>query len=200
MVPESLRENQPYQQRVLSAHTQPWITIPANFSRYGFHYNSFLQRSDHSGCIEYVVQMAIDDTRNLLYTLSSKSTIRTFHLKPNNGLDLAITQTISYTFSNVRHMVSRTDLIDINTPIVSISPIPANEASKLHLMATTSTGCRLFLSATSSFGWTTSESGAPTSMQVQHVKFPPPDSSKQPSQKSPSQSALYQANEAIDTS
>ncbi|KAI9775046.1 MAG: hypothetical protein M1839_001598 [Geoglossum umbratile] len=149
---------------------------------------------------EFVVQMAIDDTRNLLYTLSSKSTIRTFHLKPNNGLDLAITQSLPYTFSNVRHMVSRTDLIDISTPIVSISPIPANEASKLHLMAITSTGCRLFLSATSSFGWTASESGAPTSMQVQHVKFPPPDSSKQPNQKSPSQSVLYQASDAIDTS
>jgi nuclear pore complex protein Nup155 len=144
--------------------------------------------------------MAIDDTRNLLYTLSSRSTIRTFHLKPNNGLDLAITQTLSYTFSNVRHMVSRTELIDINTPIVSISPISANEASKLHLMAITSTGCRLFLSATSSFGWTASESGAPTSMQVQHVKFPPPDSTKLSTQRSPGQLIPYQANEAIDTS
>src|SRR6202000_2361390 len=51
-----------------------------------------------------------------------------------------------------------------------------------------------------SFGWTTSESGAPTSMQVQHVKFPPPDSSKLSTQRSPSQLVLYQANEAIDTS
>ncbi|KAH0565900.1 hypothetical protein GP486_000703 [Trichoglossum hirsutum] len=159
-----------------------------------------IYQSDRGNHAEYVVQMAIDDTRNLLYTLSSRSTIRTFHLKPNNGLDLAITQTLSYTFSNVRHMVSRTELIDINTSIVSISPIPANEASKLHLMAITSTGCRLFLSATSSFGWTASESGAPTSMQVQHVKFPPPDSSKLSTQRSPSQLVPYQANEAIDTS
>ncbi|KZF25382.1 non-repetitive nucleoporin [Xylona heveae TC161] len=125
---------------------------------------------------EHVVQIVVDDTRNLLYTLSSSSTIRTFHMRPNNGLDLVISRSLASIFSNIGHMVSRSELLVPGTKIVSISPISATEGTKLHLMATTSTGCRIFLSATSSYGWSAGEStGAPTSMQVQHVKFPPPE-------------------------
>ena len=124
---------------------------------------------------EYIVQMITDDTRSLLYTLSSHSTIRTFHMKPNGGLECMIVQTLSLTFSHIGHMVSRTELLGPGVSIVSISPISATEAQKLHLMATTSTGCRLFMSATASSSWSsTGASNAPTSMRVQHIKFPPP--------------------------
>lgn len=136
----------------------------------------FGQRSN-----EHIVQMVADDTRNLLYTLSSTSTIRTFHMKTNGRLECTITQSLSMTFSNVGHMVSETELLGPKVSIVSISPISATEAQKLHLMATTSTGCRLFMSATASSSWgSTSSSNAPTSMRVQHIKFPPqPQSSRQ---------------------
>ena len=135
---------------------------------------------------EHVVQMVVDDSRSLLYTLSSRSTIRTFHMKPNNVLELAISKDLSNTFSNIGHMLSRsTELLGPGISIVSISPVSAREATKIHLMATTSTGCRLFLSATSSSGgWGISDStGAPTSMQVQHVKFPPPELTQSSQQK-----------------
>lgn len=127
---------------------------------------------------EFVTQMIVDDTRNLLYTLSSKSTIRTFHMGPNGVLDLVITKTLKDTVTQLGHIASQSQLISPNTTITSISSISSQEASKLHLMATTSTGCRIFMSATSS-GWGTStdSSKPPSSMLVQHVKYPPSDSS-----------------------
>jgi nuclear pore complex protein Nup155 len=155
---------------------------------------SFSFSPTKTDCIE---QMVIDDSRDLLYTLSSSSTIKTFHMKPNNTLELAITQPFNRTYTNLRHMLSSTPLIDMNTRIVSISTISSKEASKLHLLAITSTGCRLFISATSSM-WSMSESSAaPTSMQVQHVKFPPPapDSAPAPRQSSSS----FQSVPLIDT-
>lgn len=128
---------------------------------------------------EYLIQMAVDDTRNLIYTLSSRSTIRTFHMKANGGLDLVISKPLDQTLNNIGHMTSQSDLISTMT-IVSINPISSQEASKLHLMATTSTGCRVFMSATASHGWSiTDSSNAPSSMQVQHVKFPPAEISPQ---------------------
>lgn len=152
---------------------------------------------------DYITQMVVDDSRKLLYTLSSKSTIRTFHLKPNGGLDLVITKHLTETLSNIGHMTSQSELISPSMSIVSISSIPSQEASKIHLMATTSTGCRVFMSATSSYGWSITESSnAPTSMQVQHVKFPPAD--PVPSQASQQQNNMqvttYGNNPGINTS
>ena len=152
---------------------------------------------------DHIKQMIIDDTRKLLYTLSSRSTIRTFHMKPNGGLDLVITKQLTETLSNIGHMTSQSELISPAMSIVSISPIPSQEASKLHLVATTSTGCRVFMSATSSYGWSITESSnAPTSMQVQHVKFPPADPmASQTSQHQGSmQVATYTGNPGINTS
>ncbi|EER45577.1 non-repetitive nucleoporin [Histoplasma capsulatum H143] len=61
--------------------------------------------------------------------------------------------------------------------IVSISPIPAAEASRYHLMAVTATGYRIYLSATGSYSWsaTPTATNAPTSMQAHHVRTPPSD-------------------------
>ncbi|KAI4204834.1 MAG: hypothetical protein LQ350_000900 [Teloschistes chrysophthalmus] len=151
---------------------------------------------------EIVVQMVVDDTRKLLYTLSNRSTIRTFYIKDNGGLDLVITKPLGQTLSNVGHMTSQSELISPSMKLVSISAITANEATKTHLMTTTSTGCRIFMSATSSYGYYSSSSSAPTSMQVQHVKFPPAEnSSSQPYQASTStQMTTYSNNPTINTS
>ncbi|KAA6414467.1 MAG: non-repetitive nucleoporin [Lasallia pustulata] len=152
---------------------------------------------------DYITQMVVDDSRKLLYTLSSKSTIRTFHMKPNGGLDLVIIKHLTETLSNIGHMTSQSELISPKMTIVSISSIPAQEASKLHLVATTSTGCRVFMSATSSYGWSVTESSsAPTSMQVQHVKFPPADpvTAQASQQQNNMQVTPYGGNIGINTS
>ncbi|ORX94648.1 Non-repetitive/WGA-negative nucleoporin C-terminal-domain-containing protein [Clohesyomyces aquaticus] len=135
---------------------------------------------------EYVQQMAIDDTRSLLYTLSSGSSIRVFHMKTDTTLELVIVRPISTIRTLCGHLVRGSELL-FNGPlqIVGIDPITAPEANQLSLMATTSTGCRIFLSTTSG-GYFNDANSPPNSMQVRHIRFPPPDS--QPPNQAPSNS------------
>ena len=126
---------------------------------------------------EYVGEMVIDDTRKLLYTLSSLSTIRVFHMKPDGSLALAITKPAADIYSNIGHIIASNETLNPKVKIVSISPISAPEASRYHLMATTATGYRIYLSATGSYSWSPTPNGtsAPTSMQAHYVKTPPFD-------------------------
>ncbi|KAL2815829.1 Non-repetitive/WGA-negative nucleoporin C-terminal-domain-containing protein [Aspergillus cavernicola] len=126
---------------------------------------------------EHVVQMEIDDSRRLLYTLSSSSTIRVFHLKADDSLVLAITKPALDIYANIGHIIASNQTLNAKVRIVSISPISAAEASRYHLMATTATGYRIYLSATGSYSWSPAPNGAnaPTSMQAHYVKTPPFD-------------------------
>jgi nuclear pore complex protein Nup155 len=146
---------------------------------------------------EHVVMMVMDDSRRLLYTLSSESSIRTFHMDTSSTLTQAIEKKRQEFLRDISHMISQSPLLTNTMKICSISPISSREGSKLHLMATTTTGCRLFLSATRGYAYGTS-SGAPQSMQVQHIKFPPRIDARPASQ---SQAQSYGASEpATDTS
>jgi nuclear pore complex protein Nup155 len=147
---------------------------------------------------EHIVQIAIDDTRNLLYTLSSSSAIRVFHMKTISSLDLVITRPLATIKTMCGHMVRQTDLLyGRNVEIIGINPIAASEAGQLSLMATTSTGCRIFLSTTSGSFYTDSNA-APTSMQVRHIRFPPPDA-QSAGQPSSNQLQPYQTSMAPTT-
>lgn len=133
--------------------------------------------------LEYLTGLVIDDTRNLLYSLSNRSTIRTYHLEAPEKLTKVIEKDKTSCLRDFAHMVDRSPLLTDQTSIVSLSPITATEASKLHLMALTNTGCRLFLSATSSASYTAygaSSTLPPQSMQLQFVKFPPSDAPRGP--------------------
>jgi nuclear pore complex protein Nup155 len=130
---------------------------------------------------EHIVSMVVDDTRRLVYTLSSESCIRTFHMDSPTTLQQVIEKKRQECLRDISHMISQSSLLTNTMKICSISPISAKEGSKLHLMATTTTGCRLFLSATRGYGYLTGQ-GAPQSMQVQHIKFPPKLESRQPGQ------------------
>jgi nuclear pore complex protein Nup155 len=121
---------------------------------------------------EYIVQMVVDDSRRLLYTLSSESSIRTFHMDTPSTLQQVIEKKRQECLRDISHMISSSPLLTNQLKIVTINPISAQEGSKLHLMATTTSGCRLFLSATRGYGYSSGQ-GAPQSMQVQHIKFPP---------------------------
>ncbi|KAL5340402.1 Non-repetitive/WGA-negative nucleoporin C-terminal-domain-containing protein [Aspergillus crustosus] len=140
---------------------------------------SFTQRDS-----EHVRQLEIDDSRRLLYTLSSSSTIRVYHLRLDGTVALAITKPVNDIYANIGHIIASNQALNSKVPIVTISPIPAAEASRYHLMATTATGYRIYLSATGSYSWNPSPNGAtaPTSMQAHYVKTPPSDSSAPASQ------------------
>ncbi|KAL2176873.1 Non-repetitive/WGA-negative nucleoporin C-terminal-domain-containing protein [Thermothelomyces heterothallicus CBS 202.75] len=131
---------------------------------------------------EGLIALVVDDTRNLLYSLSNRSTIRTYHMETPEKLTKVIEKDKTSCLRDFAHMADSSPLFTDRTNIVSLSPIPATEASKLHLMALTDTGCRLFFSATSSASYTIggSTSLAPQSMQLQFVKFPPKEPGARP--------------------
>ncbi|UKZ82578.1 hypothetical protein TrVFT333_010370 [Trichoderma virens FT-333] len=95
---------------------------------------------------EHLVDIVIDDTRKLVYTLSSTSTIRTYHMESPERLNKVIEKTKIHCLRDIAHMITQSKLLTDRTNLVSISPISKQEASKLHLMALTDTGCRLFFS------------------------------------------------------
>ena len=134
---------------------------------------------------EKMKQIVIDDSRNLLYTLSSQSNIRVFHIKTTNVLEHILSKSRSNVTSNLTHMVPRNSelLQPAQFEIASISTISASETSRLTLQATTTSGCRIFFSATSGYSYySQTQANPPTSMQVHHVKFPP---SETPALRSP---------------
>ncbi|KAF2714183.1 nucleoporin-domain-containing protein [Pleomassaria siparia CBS 279.74] len=127
---------------------------------------------------DYVEQMAVDDSRKLLYTLSSNGTIRIFYMKTSSTLDLVITKTLPALRTLCSHVAPQAASSMRGWKIIGIDPITANEADQLSLVATTNNGCRVYLSTTSN-NWMGEGSSAPNSMQVRHIRFPPPDSSTQ---------------------
>jgi len=152
----------------------------------------FMSKSPH----EFVNQLVVDDTRNIMFTLSSRSTIRVFSLKNSNDLTLCVTRSLSSIMNDLGHKVGPTSLFRQGTSIVSLSPISATESSRLNLIGTTSTGCRIFFSAVSSSYYGGDATSPPTSMQVHHVKFPPKDPSFSQQQQQPQQASSITAFQA----
>ncbi|KAF1813320.1 nuclear pore complex protein Nup155 [Eremomyces bilateralis CBS 781.70] len=122
---------------------------------------------------EDVAQLVIDDSRDLLYALSSVGTIRVYHLRPN-ACRRVITLTCHSIQTHMSHMFSsRATMPAGPIEIVSLTPITRFEARIMNLVAITSTGTRIFFTATTSGYERPENKDAPTSMQVFHVKFAP---------------------------
>ncbi|KAG0137744.1 hypothetical protein HOY82DRAFT_647068 [Tuber indicum] len=102
------------------------------------------------------------------------SAIRAFHVKGETAFSLSTTHSFSQTLANIRVIIGNTPLLEPKAPIVSISPMTSQQARRAQLIATTTTGCRLYMSpVVSEYGFGGSGS-APTSTQVIHIRCPPP--------------------------
>ncbi len=123
---------------------------------------------------EKILSIVVDDSRNLLYSLSNNSTVRTYHIEEPNKLNKVIEVNKYQIMRDIAHQLSvQSPLLTNNLEIVSISPISALEDAKLHLMMLTSSGCRLFWNATSATYYMSNALQPPQSMQLQGIKFPP---------------------------
>ena len=145
-----------------------------------------------------VKQLKVDDSRSLLYALSSNSTIRVFHLRHAQSLPCLITKSLSEVTTAISHMRLPQRFIEGQTEIVSISPIAGTESDGLNLVATTNKGIRIFFSATSGY-MSMGVDRTPNSMQPQHVRLPPPPEGAPPAPAAPSTSTMavgsYQGHE-----
>lgn len=124
------------------------------------------------GVVETIEQIAIDDSRRLLYTLGSKSTIKTYHLNSPTTLSHVITYTYPSVLSHISILSASSPLLDPKTTIVAITPILAAESQRIYLVATTNTRVRLYIRAIKGYGFG-GNNDTVNNMQVIHVRFPP---------------------------
>ncbi|KAF2864508.1 nucleoporin-domain-containing protein [Piedraia hortae CBS 480.64] len=146
---------------------------------------------------KFFIQLVIDDSRDLMYTLSNTNEIKVWTLR--DQVRLALARPLTNLLQTTGHFSARTDLLySNNVRIVSINAIPASEAGKLSLLATTNTGCRLYLSATRGYGFPADGQNGPNSMQILHIRFPPRDG-RVIEQPTPSTQLVPAQNANVDT-
>ena len=149
--------------------------------------------------VETIQQIAIDDSRKLVYTLGSKSTIKTFYLNSPTTVSQVITYTFPSVLSHISILSASSPLLDPrNTTIVGITPIQAAESGRIYLVATTNSRVRLYIRAIKGYGSFGGSNDPVNSMQVIHVRFPPEQQTGQFSVRSPPPSGLV-ANTVIVT-
>lgn len=142
-----------------------------------------------------VKQLVVDDTRSLLYAMTSENSIRFYALRPAE-LIRAREVTLRTLLQNASSVFNKESeqLQSANVEIASLSVVPAAEAPQTAVVVTTNTGMRLFLSVTRGFGYAADASYPPSIIQISHIRFPPPDPSVTATNTSPSQTASTYAN------
>ena len=140
-------------------------------------------------------QLVVDNTRNLIYGLTSENTIRFYALQPG-GLLQAKEITLRNLLQNASSIFNReTDLLhSANIEISSLSCIPAPEAEQTALMVTMNTGVRLYLTVTRGYGYGADATYPPANIQILHMRFPPNDPNAATSGASPLQQTTVWAN------
>lgn len=125
--------------------------------------------------VESIVELKIDQTRGVLYTLSSNSIIKGFRLKTDKSGKTRIGSKITKRSFDILKELSTTTcnmqsplLVKNKFKIVSIFPVTKEENTNLFLVAVTNTGCRIYLNGSTLYG-------DRLTLTANQVKFPPPD-------------------------
>ena len=134
---------------------------------------SFLKwTTEHS-----IVQLAVENSRNLLFSLSENSTIYAFYLG-RSGNSLIRIGMVSGMAHHAQRLCPRTHLLDPKTfKIISIHGIHQWESKYIHLVAITSNGIRLYFTTTPrrspSIGRLDVEEVSSSGFELVHVRLPP---------------------------
>lgn len=124
---------------------------------------------------DFIVQLALDETRDLLYALTSTNNIVVFNA---SGQTTAPLQRLGAATNLVKQAQTLCPpLGQTKLDIVSIHAMPTSESSTIHLVATTTTGVRLYFTTLrrsyGGYGATTSFAGAPSGLELIHVRIGP---------------------------
>lgn len=122
---------------------------------------------------ESIIDLKIDQTRNIIYTLSSKSIIKAykFQLKDNQiKLGEPIVKSVNRLLKELSTTATniRSPLLRSNLNLISIYPVTKKENENLFLVAIASNGCRFFINGSTLYG-------NRLTLTTNFVKFPPID-------------------------
>ncbi|KFM62014.1 Nuclear pore complex protein Nup155, partial [Stegodyphus mimosarum] len=115
-----------------------------------------------------VLQIAIDNSRHILYARFEKGSIQVFDLG-KDGKQMSKVCTL-HQHAMVQQASASACTIDKKNfyPVVHISAIEANESKHVHLIAVTQSGVRLYFTTNGSFG-----DSRPYTLALLHVRLPP---------------------------
>ncbi|XP_028042298.1 nuclear pore complex protein Nup154 [Bombyx mandarina] len=119
-----------------------------------------------------IVKIEVDDSRNILYTLSEKGCIEVFDLgKDGESLSRVVRLTQGKIVSAAVDIVKTLEVSNFK-PVIAISAVDESESDHLNLVAVTQTGARLYFSTGSG---DTNQSGIqrPQYLTMLHVRLPP---------------------------
>ncbi|CAH2350147.1 nucleoporin Nup170p [[Candida] railenensis] len=148
--------------------------------------NSGTSATSSSSVPETIIQLDIDASRNILYTLSNKSIIRVYQLQITTHQE-SFTQFSQITPTEIFKGISSL-FNDVSTSsnfesfskfrIMSIQHITSEESSNIQMIAITNFGCRILLrlgstSSFPSFALSSSSYGSKLKLSVSSIKFPP---------------------------
>ena len=121
------------------------------------------------GQADALVDIVVDDTRNIVYTLSERSVITVWDLG-TDGQSMRRVTVYSNAAREATRYVPRGLYLsrDQTLPIRAIAAVPASESASVHLMAITYTGIRLFFSTRAS------RTSRPSTLTLVNARVPPP--------------------------
>ncbi|KAF7285413.1 nuclear pore complex protein Nup154 [Rhynchophorus ferrugineus] len=118
-----------------------------------------------------IIQIAIDNTRHILYTLTEKGSIEVCDLGEKCNSFSRITKMSQNTLVNQAMNTVKTLDSQNFRPIIGISPIESYESANLNLVAVTQTGARFYLSVVGLSNQQPNQ--RPYTLTLVHVRLPP---------------------------
>lgn len=174
-------------------------TKKINLSHSKLHYlvPSFFNFSD----ADSIVQVELDETSNVLYTLSENSTIQVFYLGANGLETSKISSMSGNSIAGKAAAIVNSNDKHLFAPIVSIAAITKTESRHLNLLAVTQFGIRLYFSlnafdnaiALSPSDAILQSQQAPSFFQLVHVRIPPSIELSSQNRTGPVRTAFYKS-------
>ncbi|KAL1505828.1 hypothetical protein ABEB36_005300 [Hypothenemus hampei] len=118
-----------------------------------------------------LIQIVVDNSRNILYTLTEKGSIEVCDLGEKGNSFSRVTKVSQNALVNQAMNTVKTLDSQNFRPIVSISPIESYESGNLNLVAITQTGVRFYLSVVSLSNQVPNQ--RPYTLTLVHVRLPP---------------------------
>ncbi|XP_065211453.1 nuclear pore complex protein Nup155 isoform X2 [Planococcus citri] len=123
--------------------------------------------------IDALVQISVDDSRHVLYTLSAKGSIEMYDLGENGQ---SMSKIASYNHNTILNYVVRImEESCLFGPVISISAIEVYDSVHIALVAVMESGTRIYFSCTGGH--------RPASLHIAHVRMPPGYTGSTPAQR-----------------
>ncbi|CAL8321736.1 unnamed protein product [Lota lota] len=121
-----------------------------------------------------ILQIAVDNSRNILYTRSEKGMLQVYDLGANGQGMSRVAYMCQNTIVNAAGNIAKTIDRSVFKPIVQISVIQRSESSNCHLLAITHAGVRLYF-CTAPFAPPPHKNAGqrPCTLALVHVRLPP---------------------------